>query len=393
MYDFEGNMELAFQPRVMYRGKPPFIFGREPTLRRMPDGSLISFIYTGGPIEPHPQNVVCMINSYDDGETWSDPKVLFKHPIRSTWGTEIFTESEQPFAVFHTFNSSNYYCELRSFISHTPDSGRTWSAPVNFPGVPSNFCCRQGRVLSDGSWLFPVYWSEQRGGWDSYEEYIRCPNDARLISTPDETVRTFRYPEDGKEVVDWQVRHNPDGFKKWVFVCGVIRSTDHGKSYSIHGNISPAEGYTAWEPDVIELEPGHLRMYIRCDDSPLAVLFQSDSFDYGCTWSPAVATDIPNPGTKFTMLRIRGKVVLVNNVCTPDARNRNRLELWVSNDNCQSWSRKILLANRPHPESNELSFICYPHGFADEKSETLYLGIDAMRIHFLLKIPFNQFLD
>ncbi len=93
------------------------------------------------------------------------------------------------------------------------------------------------------------------------------------------------------------------------------------------------------------------------------------------------------------MFKIRGKVVLVNNVCTPEACNRNRLELWGSDDNCHTWSRQLLLATRLHPESNELSFICYPHGIPDEKSLTLYLVVYAKRIHFLLKIPFDLFLE
>ncbi len=68
-YDFEGNLEFAFQPRVMFRVKSPFLFGSESTLRRMSDGSLISFLYSGGPVEPHPKNFAGMIHSYNDGET------------------------------------------------------------------------------------------------------------------------------------------------------------------------------------------------------------------------------------------------------------------------------------------------------------------------------------
>ncbi|MBS1370355.1 MAG: exo-alpha-sialidase [Lentisphaeria bacterium] len=391
MYTFEDQIEFAYPPRLMFRAEAPFLIGREPTLRRMPDGTLISFLYGRGPGEPHPDNVAAMIRSEDDGESWSKPEIVFEHPVRQTWGTEIFTETERPFAVFHTYNYSNVFCELRCFVSHTPDSGRTWSEPVSFPGVPPNFSCRQGRVLSDGSWLFPIYWVEQRGGWDSYGYCVRHRSGDDRYTPPEDAFKVHRYRRKGADIQEWELRSRPDGFAAWRYVSGVVRSTDGGRSYTLHGCISPSAGYHAWEPDVIELEPGHLKMYIRCE-SPEAVLYESDSFDYGRTWTPPAATDIPNPGTKFTLFKIRGRVVLVNNVCTPEHRLRDRLELWVSDDGCRSWARRIPLASKLVHNPAYLKNVTYPHGFADEKSGQLYLSIDSGQAFFLLKIPFDQFL-
>ncbi len=361
MYECDG-IEFQWPATVMFQSGGEFTFGREPTLRRMPDGTLRSFIYTGGPREPAPENVAAMIRSTDDGATWSAPEVTFRHPFRCTWGTELFTDCERPFAVFQTFAYETNYCELRSFRSFTDDSGRSWSTPESFPGVPSNFSTRQGKVLSDGSWIFPVYWVEQRADWD------------------------FRMVEHGV----WPCRN-------WVFVSGVLRSGDAGKSFTLHGAVrTPTR---AWEPEVTELEPGRLRMFVRNDDCDgRRVLYESDSSDGGRTWSPAVPGCIPNPGTKTVIYRVRGRHVLVNNVCDNSPGNlfakRNRLELWISSDNCRGWERKLPLALLRGTGDfwSTVSQVAYPHGFADDERETLYLAIDAVRKFYLVKIPYADLL-
>ena len=351
------RIEFAYPVSTMFRAEEPFLFGREPTPRRMPDGSIVSLLYTGGTQEPHPDNIATVIRSTDDGATWSKPELLFKHPCRCTWGTELFTEGERPFAVFQTFSYETTYAELRAFMTFTDDCGKSWTQPVSIPGVPPNFSVRQGKVLSDGSWLFPVYWLDQRKEWTSYGAPGAC------------------------------------------YTSGVIRSTDGGKSFTLHGAVETPGN--AWEPEVVELEPGHLKMFVRYEH-PEAVLWESDSFDSGLTWSPAKPSTIPNPGTKFVIYRIRGRHVLVNNVCTPETRTRDLLEIWVSDDNLQSWSKKLPLA-RLHKENPDtwqgfwdggdaLPQVAYPHGFAVDKEEKLYLALDSVRKFFFLKVPYSDLL-
>lgn len=349
------RIEFAYPVSTMFKADSEFLFAREPTPRRMPDGSIVSLLYTGGTNEPHPDNIATVIRSEDDGETWSRPQLLWKHPLRCTWGTELFTAGERPFAVFQTFCYDTVYAELRAFMTFTDDSGKSWTPPVSIPGVPPNFSVRQGKVLSDGSWIFPVYWVENRENWTE---------------------------------VTWS-----------SYVCGVIRSTDKGKSFSLHGYI-PTPG-TAWEPEVTELEPGHLKMYIRYEH-PGSVLWESESFDYGLTWTPARASDIPGPGTKFVIYEIRGRHVLVNNVCTPGNNTRNDLQIWVSSDNCKTWPKKLPLAFLHTEEADtHKTFwsdprpiqVAYPHGFADDKTEKLYLAIDGVRKFYFLKVPYADLLD
>jgi hypothetical protein len=135
---------FAYEPHVMFTADETWSHGREPVLRRMPDGSLFSTIFSGGIIEPDPGNVVLGIRSEDDGETWSRPQVVSRHPSRPTWATEVFTDGDLPLLFVHTFHCETYYFEIKSYVSTTHDSGRTWTGPVSVPGVPANFSVRTG---------------------------------------------------------------------------------------------------------------------------------------------------------------------------------------------------------------------------------------------------------
>ena len=65
---------------------------REPVIAKMKNGTLICTMLGGGPTEPHNDNVVYFTKSYDDGETWTEPVVLFQHNKRGMFVTSIYTE-------------------------------------------------------------------------------------------------------------------------------------------------------------------------------------------------------------------------------------------------------------------------------------------------------------
>ena len=108
-------------------------YAREPVLRRLPDGSLMCLFLTGGPREPHNENVTMICRSYDGGDTWTEPEVLFSHHSRAVWCTEVFAECDPPFIAVHTYNAESWYRELQTFISYSFDGGMTWQEPASFP--------------------------------------------------------------------------------------------------------------------------------------------------------------------------------------------------------------------------------------------------------------------
>ncbi len=361
----QKTLEFSYDASPIFKRDDLWLHGREPVLRRMPNGDLIVLFYSGGKTEPDPNNVAAIIRSEDDGRTWTTPEILFKHDTRCSWPTEIFTEGPRPFAVIQTYEYGGYFSELRASLSYTEDNGRTWTEPSTVMGVPPNFSVRQGKVLSDGTWCFPVYWVEQDGNWNF---------DLRKTTIA--------------------------GIRNWRFSSAVIRSTNQGESFSLHGYLRHPIGF--WEPEIIELEPAHLLMYLRCDQGG-GVLWQSESFDFGLTWSPAIPSAIPSSGTKVVMFKIEDHIVLVHN---PTPTGRRRLELWVSRDNTRTWSKKILLAEITDVTGGEKSdgqrvsqlgnwttdIICYPHGFVDEPKRLLYLACDAVDAHYLIKVPFEDFI-
>lgn len=337
--------------RMFEADKLEFKFGREPTLRRMPDGSLISLVYSGGPGEPSDANFVAVIRSDDDGETWSMPQRVFESASHAVWGTEIFTEGEMPFAVIHTFHKQTRYQEINCYRSFTPDSGQTWSSPEAIPGIPQSISIRQGKVLSNGDWIFPVYWGEN------------IPNEKIFSSY-----------------------HMINGHSKYV--CGAIISQDKGNTFSFHGYLPAPDDRTAWEPEIVEIGDGKLQMLIRCNG--LGALLCSESTDYGRTWTTPEPIEVPNPGTKITTYKVGDRHVLFTNTYDKhDELNRRKLEAWVTSD-FKTWDKKITIAEVT--DINEKSInVTYPHGFVDDEKGLLYLAVDSYFYFTLLKIPLKEF--
>ena len=327
------NAVFAYDATTMFLPDDRFTFGREPTLRRMPDGSLISFIYTGGPREPDPANLTAIIRSEDDGATWSKPQILFEHPSRCCWGTEICTDAERPFCVFQCFDFTTMYKDMNTLICYTDDSGKTWTPPENIRGVPANVIFRQCKKLSDGTLLAPVYWQEIRGEWNKFNR------DACIASD------------------------------KWMFVSGALRSTDQGRTFTLHG-YHTLPGIHLWEPEAVELENNHILMLMRCNSN----LKKTESFDGGITWTKVEESALPNADAKFVIYKVKDRIVLVNNIPVPGNR-RGKLEMWVSDDLCKTWRLKLPLAELTEPPvmsapwSTKYPYrqVSYPHGFADDE--------------------------
>ena len=320
-------------------------YGREPILRKMRDGTLVCLFLTGGPYEPHNENVVKIAKSMDDGATWSEPEVLFSHSSRGCWSTELFTECDKPFAIVQTYNAPAHYRELQTFRSFCNENGSLWNEPISIPGTINGCSVRQGIVLSNGDILFPVYWQEVRHNfaWDSQAEK------------------------------SWDT-------DSWPFISGVCISSDGGQSFSRYGHFE--FGNATWEPNAIEVEPGHIILYAR---SSKGYLVMTESYDYGRTWCEPTLSNIPNPDTKVTLLKIKDTILMVNNFNDTigfKMNARNNLAIAKSKDG-KNFER-ILDVEAP----DELWF--YPHGFIDVEKEILYLAYENKNQHVLKKFSFEE---
>ncbi|MCQ2433254.1 MAG: exo-alpha-sialidase, partial [Clostridia bacterium] len=193
-------------------------------------------------------------------------------------------------------------------------------------------------TVSNGECLFPLYWQEV---------------DA-----------SFAW----KEALNWG---------NWPFVSGVGITSD-GMYFTRYGNLRA--DVSLWEPNAVEAEPGHIILYMR---SCRGYLYRSESFDYGRTWSDAGITDIPNPDTKLTLIKIRERIFLINNfTAVPGFDKRTHLGITVSDDGIHF--DHILDIDDP------AKAFFYPHAFADDDRETLYIAYENARDHYLVKIPYSE---
>lgn len=321
-------------------------YAREPVLARMGDGSLICTFLSGGHTEPEDQNITLAVRSYDDGVTWSSPQVLFYHRRRAAYTTEIFTGAKRPMMVVHTYAAESRYREISAFLSFSDDDGKTWSEPVSLPGAASHGNVRKGIVLSNGKWLFPVYWQEVRERWDW--EQIPTSN----------------------------VIH---GY--WPSCCGVLHWEEGGRYFRETGYLTAP--YVLMENTCAEAEPGHVIMLMRaqgCEE-----LYRSDSYDYGETWQEAYPCGIPSASSKILLLSRKGKILLIHNARpeTEKMEGRKNLSIWVSEDGMDSWSTKYNLMAQ-----DEAMF--YPHAFLDEDQKAVYIACENSRQSYCLRVPFCE---
>lgn len=315
-------------------------YGREPIIYKLPDKSLICTFLTGGPTEPHNDNILECVRSYDDGKTWTDREVLISHPSRGVWGTDICNIEGVPTLAVHLYDAITHYRELQTFYSIALDEkGQKWSKPQSYAGGVNNCSLRQCIKLSNGDYLYPLYWTE----------VIDC------------------FDKDAG---------SPGG--NAPFRCGAGISHDGGKTWYRYGYM--AEEFHLWEPNAVEAEDGHIIMYMR---SNREYLFISESFDFGKTWTKAIKSDIPNPDTKIILKKIKGTIFLINNFNSkPGWDERNNLCIYKSTDG-KNFEKVLNL----EPE-NERWF--YPQCFADDETETLYVAYENAKVHKLAKISYEE---
>lgn len=318
-------------------------YAREPLIGKMPNGSLICFFLTGGPNEPHNANLVMVKRSFDDGRTWTDAEVVFSHPYLGAWATELYLDGSRPMLVVSLYDASCPFKMLQTFFSYSDDCGKTWSRPTMADGAVSTCSVRKIIRLSNGDLLYPVY----------------------------NTIASDRFLWNRE---DW---YGPDWWNGTHHECAAVVSPDNGKTFFRSATISCGED-NLWEPNCVELEPGHVVMLIRHSDS--GFLGRCDSFDYGRTWGDYRLTDIPNAGSKITAFKVGNKIGVAANFCSDQ---RTHLQLRISGDNLASWETIL-------PLDEDASLFTYPHVFVDMQQKVLYLAYENYQKHYLLKLTFDE---
>ena len=341
---------LGDRKALVYKGIPPNITCCDQALRILPDGEWIVVFMTGGQVEPEIANFVALCRSSDRGETWGPLEVVLRLDDRACTLTEVLVHGGEV-TVFVNIHAG-FFDKWRNSTIASRDNGRSWTAPEPFAALPSRGFVRNIYQASWGDWIAPF----------QYYKPIGDPDTSPL--------------KDGS-------------FERmWI---GALVSHDQGRSWSKSQLVS---GRYWAENNVVELRDGRLVMLIRADGT--GCLWRSESNDQGQTWSDPVPTDIPNPGSKFRLFRLRdGRVAMVHNpnpqTSHPNSKhyaqcNRNPLSLWVSSDDMCTWGYQRTLTDYP-------GHLAYPDGVVDEMEEFVHFAFDYNRhdvIYWGARLPFGS---
>lgn len=321
---------------LVYKGMPPNIACSDQTLRILPNGEWVTVFMTGGSVEPDPANFVALCRSTDKGETWGPLETVLRVENKGCTPAEVLVHGGE-IVVFITIHDGCFEkwtnCTVRS-----RDNGRTWGEPEPFSPLPRRGFVRTVYRASWGDWIAPFQYYEPTGD------------------------------PDASPVKDGSFEN------MWV---GALISHDQGRTWT---KSQLVRGRCWAENNVVELRDGRLVMLIRADGT--GYLWRSESKDRGRTWSDPVQTEIPNPGSKFRLFRLRdGRIVMIHNPNSqtwhPNSKhyalcNRNPLAMWISSDDTRTWGYQRILTDFPGQ-------LAYPDGVVDEAEGFVHFTFDYNR--------------
>ena len=290
-----------------------------PGLERTKAGRLWVTWYSGGTGEGE-DNYVLVITSEDDGQSWSEPRVILDLPGRvraydpCLWidpGGRLWLFWAQSYEFFD--GRAGVWC----IRCDDPDANTpAWNAPRR---IANGVMMNKPTVLRDGTWMAPT------AVWDYCEPLM-----------PD---------------------HDGERFSN--LTC----SRDQGETWElIPGGHVPNRQFD--EHMLVERKDGALWVLVRATYG----IGETLSTDGGRSWTPGRDSGLGGPGSRFFIRRLRsGRLLLVNH---HNFTNRNNLTAMLSDDDGATWYGHLLLDERDK--------VAYPDGVESEDGR-IYLIYDHDR--------------
>lgn len=346
------------ETKTIFRVNETYKWLREPLLVRLPDGSLFCEIFLGGSYDGCRDNILSGIRSDDDGETWSELETIKAIDGLGCWAGSVFAHAGTGYVFWLTLDKDR--SEMTNHLLSTGADGRSFvhdRLMAKYPDTRNgSIDIRRGTVLRDGRVLFPASWHETLDPSLSDDDIQISPERRKRLANVG-----------GARILNK------------LSCCGVVEPNADFTEFRKYGRIchltpdGEIPSVPLFENQIAELSDGTLSMLIRGDLSNR--LWRSDSRDGGYTWSDPVKTDIPNPGSKPLILNLPdGRIVLFNNPREKDYDDikshhhayRTPLEMWISDDDLQTWSVRETIA----PATDVAQ---YPDGFFDPATGRIYL--------------------
>ena len=241
------------------------------------------------------------------------------------------------------------------------DEGRTWHqwpAIHTWPKGGVTAVARKGKelLIQVGT---SIWRSEDEGQtWTGGEKLLMWPQhvDKKLLwYTPGDRILVTKA---GRLLVSVNFLLGGEGTGPEII--GSLVSEDNGGSWRIYELFGPPAGYPDrpegfGEPKIVELADGRIWMVFR---TCLGHLWQAFSTDGGRTWGKPSSTGLVSPAGPLHAQRVPGNnavvVVWENGKPTPSMHWRSENNFWfprrplvfaVSHDNCQTWSRPVIITS------------------------------------------------
>lgn len=272
-------------PEHIFADERPFAECHASTLARLADGRFLA-AWFGGTHES--TDDVGIWGSTRDSQGWSPPRLLAKTRDHAHWNPVLHRDDEGAVHLF--FKVGQRIARWETWVTRSADGGQTWDAPREL--VPGD---RGGRgpvknkllVLDDGTWLAGAS-LENDEGWDVF----------------------------------------------------VDRSKDNGQTWDatplIERDPQVFSGRGAIQPTLWQSAPNTVHMLLRTTCGRVG---RSNSTDNGRTWSPLYLTDLPHNNSGLDLARLQDGTLAL--ACNPVEKGRTPVALLLSDDNGETWTRRL----------------------------------------------------
>ena len=242
---------------------------------RLSDGRIM-YAYTqflGKSREDHATAQIVAIYSSDEGETWTEPTVLFDKGPNSlnVMGASILKLANGEIGIKYgrkDMTASGYIVAMPKY-RYSKDDGKTWSEEIACAEEPGYYCGTNNRLvqLKNGRLLYPY-------------SYLGGEKD-----------RTFTAGV-------FKLFYSDDNGRTWGILDTEVRSP-------FNDNIG------LQEPGILELDDGRIWMYCRTE---YGHQYQSFSSDGGMTWTtPAPNFLFTSPNSPMLATKVKDYVIAIYN--------------------------------------------------------------------------------